>query len=51
MARKVYGSQEPNITMSRPLTHAGDPEFITDSQNNDNTYEYDTDLRDSVRDG
>lgn len=50
MARKVYGHEDPEFNMARPLTHAGDPEFITDAQNNDNSFHYDTDLRDSVRD-
>lgn len=50
MPRKVYGS-EPSFEMARPLSNAGDPEFETDAQNNDNTFHYDTDSRDSVRDG
>lgn len=49
MPRKVYGS-EPSFEMDRPLSTAGDPEFTTDAQNNDDAYKYDTDYpREDVR--
>jgi len=49
MERKLYGSGDQNV-QTGILSHAGDPEFEIDSQNNDETYLYDTDLRNSVRD-
>lgn len=48
MERKLYGSGDPNV-QTGILSHAGDPEFTTDAQNNDEAYAYDTDLRASVR--
>lgn len=49
MERRLYGSGDQNV-QTGILPHAGDPEFDTDSQNNDEAYCYDTDLRNSVRD-
>jgi hypothetical protein len=52
MGRKLYGSQaDDGRSFSSLLPSAGDPEFTTDAQNNDEAYIYDTDLRNSVRDG
>lgn len=51
MERKIYGSQpDDGRSFTSILPTAGDPEFSTDSQNNDEAYVYDTDLRASVRD-
>lgn len=51
MDRKLYGSQpDDGRSFTDVLPAAGDPEFTTDAQNNDNSYTYDTDVRDSVRD-
>ncbi len=46
MPRKVYG-EDPDISLpGRPMSNVGDPEFTTDSQNNDQYYSYDTDVED-----
>lgn len=51
MERKLYGSQpDDGRSFSSLLPSAGDPEFSVDSQNNDETYCYDTDLATSTRD-
>lgn len=53
MPRKIYGSQpDDGRSFTDMLPVAGDPDFTTDAQNNDNTFVLDTDVpRDDVRDG
>lgn len=44
MDRKLYGDI-PAEEVFAGLSSVGDPEFVMDSQDNDNYYNYDTDAR------
>ncbi len=44
MGRKLYGSQpDDGRSFASMLPNAGDPDFETDAQNNDEQFRYDTD--------
>jgi len=45
MPRKLYGTDQNLDAGLAHMHRVGDPEFTTDSQNNDEYYEYDTDAR------